>query len=91
MMVCEAFTALVAWLFTTALSPSDGPFPCREPKKWRSIVQSKSPRAALMSEKGPVDSQGELLVCNMCEISHLQEQLKYIVSVNVDKVGKSLH
>ena len=44
-----------------------------------------------MSEKGLVDSQGELLVCNMCEISHLQEQLKYIVSVNVDKVGKSLH
>ena len=34
-----------------------------------------------MSEKGPVDSQGELLVCNVCEISHLQEQLKYIVSV----------
>ena len=45
------------------------------------IVQSKSPRAALMSEKGPVDSQGELLVCNMCEISHLQEQLRYIISV----------
>ena len=45
---------LVTWLFTTALSPSDGPFPCREPKKFLSSVQCKSCRAHEMSTKGPL-------------------------------------
>ena len=57
MVAAPALMAVVAWCFTTALSPSEGPFPWREPKKFCSRVQPKSVRlrAHKMSQKGPFD------------------------------------
>ena len=50
-----AFTALSTWCLMRPLIPSDGPFPCRDPKKCLSnCAQSRSDVAWLMSEKGPL-------------------------------------
>ena len=54
MMALPAAMAVEAKFLTTALSPSDGPLPCLEPKKFLSRLALRSSGARTMSKNGPL-------------------------------------